>query len=75
MALVSHLVLEYLVDGPRVSGDDVEHEDPDSERDVERALQRGHLGDDHPGVPHRVAEVAAHHGECTSTGEQRHKGG
>ena len=51
----------YLVEGSRVrSRQDVPGEDPRSEGGVEVALQRGHLREDHPRVPHRVAEAPAH---------------
>ena len=51
----------YLVEGSRVRPrQDVPCEDPRSEGGVEVALQRGHLREDHPRVPHRVAEAPSH---------------
>lgn len=53
---VQGLVGEDLVQGPRVAGHHVQEEDPEPEADVVAALEGGHLGADHPRVPHRVPE-------------------
>ena len=42
------------------SGDNIEEEDPKAERNVEGALQCGHLAQDHERVPHGVAERSRH---------------
>ena len=46
---------------PGRSGDQVEEEDPEAERNVVGALQGGHLTQDHQRVPDGVAEVPRHH--------------
>ena len=60
--LFSYLIFEDVVQGSWVTRDGVKEEDPESEGDVEDALKRGHLREDHPGIPHRVAEGASHRG-------------
>ena len=55
-----YLVLKDVIQRSWHSGDNVEEEDPKAERNVEGALQRGHLAQDHERVPHGVAECSRH---------------
>ena len=57
----AHLILEEMIKRPRIPSEEVQGKHPQPERDVVQALHRGHLTQNHPRVPHGVAERPAHH--------------
>jgi hypothetical protein len=57
----THFVFEDVIERSWHSADQIEEEDPKSERNVVGALQRRHLTQNHERVPHCVAESSRHH--------------
>ena len=55
-----YLVFEDVIQRSWHSGNNVEEKDPEAERHIEGALQRGHLAQDHERVPHCVPERSRH---------------